>query len=82
MDDPLLQRADRAIRDSKYLVDRAHENLLQAMLVSARTGRTLEWVRERHVGRRQPGVERADMAGSGASECPADQQHADRAPGK
>ena len=72
MDDPLFQRADRAIRDSKYLVGRAREHCLQAKIVSARARHTVAWARRSDVNRRQLGLEMADMAAGAAPRYPAD----------
>jgi len=45
MDDKLLARADRAIRDSQFIRAQARENVLQTKMVVARVKGTLQWAR-------------------------------------
>jgi hypothetical protein len=61
-DDPLLQRADRAIRENQFFRRERLQNLMLAKAASARIKRTMQWARAERSRDRQIGLEMADMA--------------------
>jgi outer membrane PBP1 activator LpoA protein len=60
MDDPLLKRADKAIRDSEAIRDEVRASRLQAWLSTARIKKTIASAREQSARPRQLRTEMAD----------------------
>jgi hypothetical protein len=60
MDDDLLKRADRAMRDNQIIRAQCVWNLMQARAASAGVKGTLRWARDDTTKSRQLGLETAD----------------------
>lgn len=61
MNDPLLERAERAIRENRFIREQCLQNLMQAKVTTARIKRTMQWARAERSMPRQIGLEMAEM---------------------
>lgn len=61
MNDNLLERADRAIRDNRFVREQRRLNLMQARAASARIKAIVQWAHADQSRSRQVGLEMAEM---------------------